>query len=329
MPPLDSLFSTFARKGNAKISKDVVEQVYFSEFPSKDASMSLSALSMNSRNITGMRESGSLGVVIEMLRRVDFDGTTDSTHIADLVRSVSILTEEKETQERLMSNPHGVGAILRLCTNTSGRVQEKIFNVLDSMCRSDLGMEIFLKRQVFDVLLSPEMLYRPSTLCTVRTGAALLINRVATLRPEEFPVQLLEEVMLVRGVRTVSGAIEMQLLSALLSHLTWLTNEKRFLTDCTSIFIHLISEIQTESFEDLEHVSFESKEVFLIIRILTITISPPLSYFMNLSCLDFSMYSVASVPQVHHDSVPQQPAGSPLHGKQSGRGVAVCGAHRL
>jgi hypothetical protein len=255
MPPLDNLFSTFAKKGNATISKDVVEKVYFAGFPSKDASMSLSALSMNSRNIPGMRESGSLGVVIEMLRRVDFDCRTDTTHIADLVRSVSILTEDDETQERLMTNPYGVGAILRLCINTTGRVQEKIFNVLDSMCRTDVGMEIFLQHQVFEVLLSPEMLYRASTMSTVKIGTAQLINRVSTLRPEEFPVALLEQVMIIDGVRTVDGAIEMQLLSALLSHLTWLTNEHRFLTDCTSIFVHLINEIKAETFEDLEHVS--------------------------------------------------------------------------
>ena len=255
MPPLDNLFSTFAKKANPKISQDVVEKVYFAGFPSKDASMSLSALSMNSRNISGMRESGSLGVVIEMLRRVDFDNRTDQTHIADLVRSVSILTEDKDTQERLMSNPYGVGAILRLCLNTSGKVQERIFNVLDSMCRTEVGMKMFLQHQVFEILLSPEMLYRSSTMQTVRMGTAQLINRVATMRPEEFPVPLLEAVMIVNGERTVDGAIEMQLLSALLSHLTWLTNEKRLLTDCTSIFVYLIDEIKAESFEDLEHVS--------------------------------------------------------------------------
>jgi hypothetical protein len=255
MPPLDNLFSTFAKKGNGNITKDVVEKVYFDNFPSKDASMSLSALSMNSRNIIGMRESGSLGVVIEMLRRVDFDNTTDTTHIADLVRSISILTEDKESQERLMSNPYGVESILQLCLNTAGRVQEKIFNVMDSMCRTDKGMEVFLQHNVFEVLLSPEMLYRSSTMSSVKTGTALLINRIAMQIPEEFPVQRLEKVMIVNGVRTVDGAIEMQLLSALLSHLTWLTNEKRFLQDCTSIFVHLINEIKSETFEDLEHVS--------------------------------------------------------------------------
>ena len=254
MPQLDDMFSTFAKKANPTIPKDVVENVYFAGFPSKDASMSLSALTMNSRNISGMRESGSLGIVIEMLRRVDFDGPMDATHVADLVRSISILTEDKEMQERLMSNPYGVRAILNICLNTSGKVQERIFHVLDNMCRDEVGMEIFLQNQVFEVLLSPEMLYRPSTLTTVRTGTAQLINRVATKKPEEFPVPLLERVLLVNGVRTVDGAIEMQLLSALLSHLTWLTNEKRNLVDCTSIFVHLINEIKAESFEDLDHV---------------------------------------------------------------------------
>jgi hypothetical protein len=262
MPPLDNLFSTFAKKGNGRITKDVVENVYFSQFPSKDASMTFSALSMNSRNITGMRESGSLGVVIEMLRRVDYEDCQETTHVADLVRSISILTEDCITQERFMSNPHGVDSILKLCLNTTGKIQEKIFYVMDSMCRTINGMEIFLQHNVFEVLISPEMLSRNSTLSTVKLGTAQLINRVSSVKPEDLPVDRLESVMIVNGVRRVDGAIEMQLLSALLSHLTWLTNEQRVMKDCTTIFVHLINEIKSETFEDLEHVS-EARSLLL------------------------------------------------------------------
>lgn len=266
IPPLDSLFSTFAKNGNGRITKDVVEKVYFAGFPSRDASMSLSALSMNSRNIVGMRESGSLGVVVEMLRRVDFDNITDNTHVADLVRSVSILTEDQETQERLMSNSYGIDAILKLCVNTTGKIQEKIFSVMDNMCRTERGMDIFLQHGIFQVLLSPEMLYRSSTPCTVRAGTASLISRIASRRPKEFPPENLEKVLLVNGVRTVDGSVEMQLLNAFLSHLTWLSNEKKSLKNCSAIFIHLINEIKSESFEDLEHLLQCLKCIMIVSR---------------------------------------------------------------
>jgi len=269
MPPLEVLFSTFVKEGNAKITKDLVDKVYFSSFPSKDASSALSALSMNVKNIDGMRKSGSLGVVVEMLRRIDFSTELDENHIADLVRSVSILTEDEIAQNRLLSNSHACESILKLCVHTHGAVQEKIFHVLDRLCRQEYGFQTFLKHNVFGVLLTPEMLYCRMARQSVRNGAAQLINRLAAVAPDKFPVELMENILIVNGARMVDGYIEMQLLNALLSHLTWLSNEKHVLYGCSSLLIHMVDEIKDEKFEDLEHLLQLLKCLMIISRDLT------------------------------------------------------------
>jgi hypothetical protein len=255
MPPLHVLFSTFVKEGNAKITKDLVDKVYFENFPSKDASGALSALSMNVKNIEGLRQSGSLGVVIEMLRRLDFSVPQDETHIADLVRSVSILTEDVEAQTRFLSNPSAISSILQLCIYTSGTVQEKIFRVVERMCKTEFGIRVFMNANIFDVLLSSEMLSRASTQVPVRQSAANLVNYLTSKQPETYPIDRMEFVLVSNGVRLVDGYIEMQLLSALLSHLTWLIAEKRQIQGCHALLNHIIEEVKDEIFEDLDHVS--------------------------------------------------------------------------
>ena len=257
MPPLHVLFSTFVKEGNAKITKDLVDKVYFSNFPSKDASGALSALSMNVKNIEGLRQSGSLGVVIEMLRRLDFTCPQDDTHITDLVRAVSILTEDEGAQTRFLSNPHAIHSILQLCLHTHGSVQERIFRVVERMCQQQYGIEVFMDSNILDTLHTPEMLYRPSTPLAVRHGAGSLIAFLANKQPAAYPVDLMEEVLVVNGVRAVDGYIETQLLAALLSHLTWLVGEGRSLTGCQRGLLHMMNEVKDETFEDLDHVSIE------------------------------------------------------------------------
>jgi hypothetical protein len=255
MPPLDSLFTNPSRQRSSKaLTTDLVDQVYFSSFPATDASIAISTLSMNSRNIDGIRQSGALGVVIEMLRRVDFDCPLDDVHITDLIRSISILTQNSDAQSRLLSNPHAVGCILRLCLKTSGPAQDQIFNVLDRLCRSQGSLEVLLSNQIFHYLLSFELLCRSSTYLTVRHNSASLINRITSLQPKEFPVERFEEILLMNGHRQVDGFIEMQLLVAFYAHVSYLAAEKLPLTGCSSLLLHLINEIKDEKFEDLDHV---------------------------------------------------------------------------
>jgi hypothetical protein len=254
IPPLEVLFSTFVKEGNSKMTRDLIDSVYYSSFPAKDASVALSALSMNVKNIDGLRKSGSLGVVLDMLQRIDFDSNPDPNHIADLVRSVSILSDSIQMQSRILSNPHAVSSILKLCIKTHGDVQQRIFQVLDGLCRTENGTEIFLQQNVFDVLISSELLARGSTPLDVRHSTANLVNRMATMQPRHFPVSKMQDVIIVNSTRVVDGYIEVQLLHALYAHLSWLAAEKLDLEKCDIILLHLVNEVKSETFEDLEHV---------------------------------------------------------------------------
>lgn len=257
IPQLDDLFSTYAKsKGSKSLANDLVDKVYFSSFPPNDASITIATLTMNSQNIESMRQSGTLGVIIEMLRRVDFNLPLDETHISDLIRSISILTENSDSQSRLLSNKHAVSCILKLCIKTSGQSQEKIFSVLDRLCRNENSIDIFLSHNIFDYLLSHELLSRPITTYHVKHATANLINRLTCLQPKEFPVTKFEQVLLYNGQRIVDGYIEVQLLNAFYAHVNYLASEKLSLTGCHQFLLHLINEIKNETFEDLEHVSY-------------------------------------------------------------------------
>jgi hypothetical protein len=273
IPSIDRLFSTTSQKKTSKVLvTNLIDQVYFSSFPPNDASIAISTLSMNSNNIHHIRQSGALGVIIEMLRRIDFNSPLDEVHVDDLIRSISILTHNNnDAQSRLLSNPYAISCILQLCVKTAGASQDQIFNVLDSLCRNSTShssgssdpvnaIPILLSNNVFTYLLSHELLSRPSTFLTVRHNAANLINKIASVTPHEFPIERFENILLITGSchRSVDGYIEMQLLNAFYSHVTYLANEKIPLVGCRKILLHLINEIKDERFEDLEHVSLSS-----------------------------------------------------------------------
>jgi hypothetical protein len=258
VPSIDEVFCRFSNPDDGTLTKSVVEQVYSSSFPSVDASITLSALCMNNKNIEGMRRGGTLGVVIEMLRHVKFDDekeSTSSTHISDLVRTINILSEDVIVQEMLLSNPHAIPNLIRMCKHTTGKIQKQVFQVIDRLCATPNGIDTLLDFNIFDLLMSGEMLWRESTLESVRHSAATFISRISSYKPHTFPAHQIESVCLRNGVRIVDGFIEVQILNALLSHLHWLSSEGAVLTGCNQFLIHLVHEIKIESFKDLNHVS--------------------------------------------------------------------------
>lgn len=257
IPPLDVLFSTFVKDGNnTKITKDLIDQVYFSTFPEKDASATLSTLSMNKNNIDSLKKSGSLGVVIEMLSRLDLNNNQIGDHITDIVRSISILTEDENIRSRLLHHPRAISDILKLCKHSCGLNQEKILLVIDKLCNSYEGVHILLQNNVFSTLLSRELLHRNTTLLHVRHQTAVLINKITNHDPSLFPVSIFQEVLMVGDECIVDGYIEFQLLNALHSHLNWLYNEGIPFPSCPQLLVHLVNQIKNESFIDLEHVNF-------------------------------------------------------------------------
>jgi hypothetical protein len=292
IPSLDALFSTYAKDGNPKLTKELVEQVYFSSFPEKDASAAFSTLSMNKHNIDGLRQSGSLGVVVEMLGRLNLDtiqappspssasacsSLTFSTsipslssstfsslshdHITDLIRSVSILTEDDDTRHRLLHHPRALYDLLKLLKYSSGLNQEKIFSVIEKLCLSTSdGIKIFLDHDIYSTLLSPELLIRSSTLLHIRHQTAILIHKITNYDANQFPVYRLQDVLIQERedgmvMCVADGYIEVQLLNSFYSYLNYINNEsKASFPNCSLLLKHLINQIRNESFVDLEHV---------------------------------------------------------------------------
>jgi hypothetical protein len=298
IPSLDALFSTYVKEGNAKLTKELVEQVYFSSFPEKDASAAFSALSMNKYNIEGLRQSGSLGVVVEMLGRLNLDtiqappspssasacsSLTFSTsipsyssssfsslshdHITDLIRSVSILTEDDDTRHRLLHHPRALYDLLKLLKYSSGLNQEKIFYVIEKLCLSTSeGIQIFLHHDIYSTLLSPELLIRSSTLLHIRHQTALLIQKITNYDAAQFPVHRLQDVLIQESedglgsvICVADGYIEVQLLNSFYSYLNYINSDNNSagvpFPNCSLLLKHLINQIKNESFVDLEHVT--------------------------------------------------------------------------
>lgn len=331
IPSLDSLFSTYVQEDHSNLTKNLIEQIYFSSFPDKDASATLSTLSINKYNIQNLKVSGALGVVIEMLNRLELEiyedgdgwrspsaknddqsvhssytattardnetigdesvdnetivshltqpsfktqrsktsskkqrphrpqGTTRTNideHIGDLINSISILTENDfNTCGRLLHHPNALINLLKLLKLSAGITQCKILLIVDKLCSTSDGMDTFLLYNIFKTLISFELLIRPSTLLHVRHHAAQLVHKLTNYNAREFPILLLQDVIILDGECIVDGYIEVQLLNSIHSYLTYLTNEGIPIPFCSAIMIHLITQIKDETFVDLEHVS--------------------------------------------------------------------------
>lgn len=254
IPSIESVFSTFTKGDDDTIVRDLIDQVYFSSFPKIDASKSLSALSMNSSNVQFLRKAGSLGVVVEMLRQIQETDDPNSNHIRDLVRTLNILADDSAVQQKLLTNPHAIPSLMKLCKLTTGIIQQQVFQIIERLCHVNGGIETLLRNNIFNLLLSQEMLCRNTTSLAIRHSTASYVSKIATYNPSEFPILRMEQIAYPDGKRCVDGYIEMQLLNAMLAHLTYLTNENVHFTGCVDIFVHLVKEIKFELFEDLAHL---------------------------------------------------------------------------
>lgn len=341
IPSLDSLFSTYVQEDHSNLAKNLIEQIYFSSFPDKDASATLSTLSINKYNIQNLKSSGSLGVIIEMLNRLEFSKSVDETfqdwndhsenkknkeitrgksddslegfhenqrvtrqdnhddesvggestishltqpsykshqsktshthhlrrshgtsstnieeHVSDLINSISILTEnDVDTCQRLLHHPNALINLLKLLKLSSGITQSKILLIIDKLCSTPHGMDTFLSHRIYTTLISYELLIRSSTLLHVRHHAAQLIHKLTNYNSKDFPILLLQDVILFDGECIVDGYIEVQLLNSIHSYLTYLSTENIPIPWCSAVMSHLINQIKDETFVDLEHVS--------------------------------------------------------------------------
>ncbi len=130
LPPVtDVCMRYITTDTSSELARDLEDRVFFSTFPEKDISLSLSTLSMNTVNLDSMKKGGSLWVVIEMLRRIPCDGDPRSVHVADIVRCLYILTEDASLQKKLLSNTYALPCILSLSTRTDGETQSQLVQV--------------------------------------------------------------------------------------------------------------------------------------------------------------------------------------------------------
>lgn len=98
------------------------------------------------------------------------------------------------------------------------------------------------------------MLYRHTTILSVRHASASIINRIAAQAPQQFPFDRFQSVCYEGLTRKIDGVVEMMLLESVLCYLSWLASEDKNLgTEC-GIMSYLIEEIRKESFEDVNHV---------------------------------------------------------------------------
>lgn len=253
----DELFSREELDG--ELCKLVVDKMIFSEYPGAKlgGTVALSALFLNSNNFDELKNSGSLGAILELLRRINIEETPKTEQIENLVQCLHVLClgEDEIVQERLLSNPHGVSTILRLCRFTFGNIQKLAVDMLISLSKLDRGIRELVRQNVIDTVMTEAMLYRNSTIVEVRHAAANLVHRIAVAMPEVFPVDKFVglAVDVATGRRRIDAYQEIQFLHGLVAHWHYLTSNGRTLSKIFGLFPHLIDELKFELFDNLDH----------------------------------------------------------------------------
>jgi hypothetical protein len=270
LPKIDEVF---ARSTNldGNLSRIMVDKMTFSDYPGArlDGATALSAFLMNSRNVSEVKQSGSLGAVIELLKRCDIEQNPKSDHVVNLVDSLFKLTidggEDKDCLQRLLTNPHGPLVVLRACKFCSGKLQLIAMNILISLSKLEDSIKILINNNVLNILMTPEMLFRSSTKITVRQSVSSLVNKIASYYPELFPVQQYIDLSFdSNGHRRIDGHMEIQFLHGFINHLTWLNDNKSTLKDPFILFKYFIDEIKSETFESLDHMLLIVKSIVLV-----------------------------------------------------------------
>lgn len=134
LPPLDDVCNKYVTGDvTPDLVRDLEDRLFFSSFPEEDISMSFSTFTMNSTNLDDMKRNGSLGAVIEMLRRLPKNCDPRSKHVEDIVRCLYIFSEDLASQKKILSNIYALPCILSLCTTTAGELQCQLIQVCSSV----------------------------------------------------------------------------------------------------------------------------------------------------------------------------------------------------
>ena len=258
LPKLDEFWRTRSSV-DEEMGKLLVNKSIFSNFPKAQESgaVALTTFLMNSGNRDELKHAGGLGAVIEMLRRVDVSNPSyNQGHVSNLIKSLHTLTDEdKQMQERLFAHPRGLGLINDLCFRCQGKDQLLAVEILKSLSNLKNGRLILLQNNTLDVLMSPELLSIHKVSVSVRHCAANLIFRLIDFSPRSLSVSRLIQVTLDQDeIRIIDGYTEVQLLQAFLVHLEDLTRANERLPEVFTLFGHMIDEMKSSTFENLDHL---------------------------------------------------------------------------
>jgi len=261
LPKLNSTYGTHG-KISMSLSKDIIDRMTFSSFPNanEDGTAAVAAFLMNSYNVDCLKSSGTLGSVIELLRRGNIKENSKEGHIENLLLSLHTLclnngVGDDEILNRLLCNPNGVKVVLQLVKYTSGKSQMMAMDILIALSKVEGGVHVLIKNNVFATIVTSELLYRRSTIESVKHNAAALVNRLSILSPKYFPLErVLEHSLNDIGEPRIDAYMEIQLLNGFLQHLNWLNDNNKSLPILFSMLPYLIDEIKSEKFDSLDHL---------------------------------------------------------------------------
>lgn len=261
LPKLNSTYATHG-KISTELSKDIVDRMTFSTFPNadEDGTAAIAAFLMNSYNLDCLKTSGTLGSVIELLRRGNIKENVKSPHIENLLISLHTLCinngiGDEIILSRLLCNPNAIKVVLELVKYTSGKSQIRAMELLIAISKVEGGVHVLIKNNVFGTIVTSELLYRRSTIESVKHNAAALINRLCALSPKDFPLdRVLEHTLDDIGEPRIDAYMEIQILNGFLQYLTWLNDNKKVMPRLFSMLPYLIDEIKSENFDSLDHL---------------------------------------------------------------------------
>jgi hypothetical protein len=121
LPPIDDLFA--ATQQEPELTKLLIDNMTFSSYPGAKefSASSLKAFLMNSKNLAEFRHAGSIGALLESIRRTNISEECKGEHVENIVKSLYILIkDDTNCMNRLLAHPFGVKTIIRLCKYTEG-----------------------------------------------------------------------------------------------------------------------------------------------------------------------------------------------------------------
>lgn len=265
MPSLGNVATHYGSL-DAGLSSDLIDRVYFSKYPKavQGGASALSAILLNETNVDGVRSSGGLGAVLEMLRRLNIPAESRSEHLRNLVSSLHIiLMGDKSAQQRCLSNPHTLDTLLTICKHTPGKVQSQGFELLDALSKCEGGLHSMIEKNVLETLVSQDLLTKPGSRIEIRHSVANLIHRCCVVCPWAFPIDRFEAIALRSdGVTSnLDSYMEMQMLQATLCYFSWLGANEKQMDHPFTLFKYFLNTVIGESFETLDHMQLIMKVV--------------------------------------------------------------------